>query len=180
MTDHIRPRRDDDLNELLAVLAEQQPTSLYPITWPPPPPARNFVERPGNVAAWTAVRGGALVGHACVESPATDTWDDAVLVDAWSTAHQQPAEELAVVSALFTSTAVRGSGLGGRLLNTAVEWIWDQGLAACLSILPGPGPALAIYQTHGWKIVGESRPGWVPEGAPSMLALALSRSQTRG
>lgn len=39
VTDLIRPRRDNDIDDLFAVLAEQQPKSLYPITWPPPPRA---------------------------------------------------------------------------------------------------------------------------------------------
>lgn len=177
MTDLIRRPEPADLPALAAVLTEQQPTSHYPFRRPLPFPIKEFIQRDGELAAWTALHDGRPVGHVCVQQPAGSAGTNAVssdaLTSAWTRGHIRPVAELAVVSALFTATSVRGTGIGGRLLDTTVAWIHQQGLAPCLDVVQGPSPAAAIYQARGWQIAGEIRPDWLPEQLPPVLAMIL-------
>ena len=51
----LRPRRPEDLPALVDALARQQPASRYPVRWPLPFPAEEFIVRPLEVAAFVAV-----------------------------------------------------------------------------------------------------------------------------
>lgn len=176
-TSVIRVRRPEDLPPLVEVLAGQQPSSRYPFRWPLPFPAVDFIARDHELAAWVVEQDGQLVGHIGVQSVAGATGPDGVdgadLRAAWTGAHRRPADELAIVTALFTAVPARGRGLGGLLLDTAVAWIHDNGLAACLDVLPSYSHALAFYERRGWVRVGEVRPPWLPEDEVDVVAMVL-------
>jgi len=62
-----RERRDDDLDELVAVAARVHAVDHYPIFLPHGDFAR-FLTRPSPVAAWVAVRDERIVGHVALNA----------------------------------------------------------------------------------------------------------------
>jgi hypothetical protein len=59
----VRPRAAADLPTLVTVLEAQRPASGYPVRWPLPFPAEEFIARRTELAAWVAVDGDTVVGH---------------------------------------------------------------------------------------------------------------------
>lgn len=180
---HIRERRGSDLPRLIEVLAEQQPSSRYPFRWPLPFPVENFIARDHELAAWVAEVDGQVVGHVCVQSAAGATsgsgWDGDELGAMWSAGHGRPVDELAIVAALFTSLEVRGAGVGGVLLDTAVAWMHDHNLGPCLDVIPKYSNALAVYERRGWRQIGEVRPPWLPDEDSAVVAMVLAQTPRR-
>ncbi|WP_460824645.1 GNAT family N-acetyltransferase [Nostocoides australiense] len=128
----IRPREDADLPELVEVLTRQQPGSRYPVRWPPPFPAVDFIKRPGELGAWVAVAGGAIPGHVSVmrlpdEPLVTSAGDEAAI---WSAGTGLPPHRLASVNALFVDPTAAGQGVGAALHDVAVAAIREAGLVA--------------------------------------------------
>ena len=110
----IRERRAEDLPALEAVLADQQPSSGYPHHWPLPFPVRDFLVRRTEQRAWVAEDGDLLVGHVAVARP------DESVHGAFAAA--LGTDDFGALTALFVATDVLGRGVGGRLIDTAVEW----------------------------------------------------------
>jgi GNAT superfamily N-acetyltransferase len=173
----VRARGPRDLPRLVEILAEQQPSSRYPFRWPLPFPAEQFIARDHELAAFVAEVNGEPAGHVCVQSvegsAATNGIDGDQLALAWSGGHGRPPDELAAVLSLFTSLAARGSGAGGALLDAAVGWVREHGLAPYLDVVQRHSPALRIYEARGWQRVGEVRPPWLPNDEPPVIAMIL-------
>jgi len=173
----VRPRRSDDVPRLAAILAEQQPHSLYPFRWPLPFPAEQFIVRDHEFTAFVAEQDGDLVGHVCIQwvevAAPTDGMPKEDLAAAWMRGHGRPVEDLALVSALFTALSARGSGAGRALLDAAEEWIREQDLAPCLDVVPRHSVAKQVYEKRGWIAVGTARPPWLPDDEPSVVAMIL-------
>ncbi len=170
----IRPRRDDDLPALGAALLEQQPESGYPHRDPLPEPAEQFIQRPGQEAAWVAEVDGQVAGHVCVVRATTDgSGSDAPFVEAWSDATGRPAEDLRVVSVLFVATSARGVGAGVALLRRATEHILEAGCVPCLDVLPTHDRAVEMYRRQGWREVTRQRPRWLSADAPDVIGMVL-------
>lgn len=161
----IRPRRDGDLPALARVLADQQAATQYPHRWPLPGPVEDFLVRGREQAAWVAERDGAVIGHVSTQTVS----EDDVFAPLWSAGHERPVSELAVVSVLFTAASARGTGVGGLLLDTAVAWIREHGLAPCLDVVPGPSPAERVYRARGWREVGRAVPPWADRPVVAMI-----------
>lgn len=161
----MRERRAGDLPGLVALLGEQQPTSMYPFRWPLPFPAEEFLVRATEERAWVAEVDGELAGHVAVTVPAGE------MADAFARAC--PGRALAEVSVLFNGTAFRGTGVGGRLLDTAVAAIRASGRTPALDVLPAHSTAEAVYRRRGWVEVGRARPEWLPAGQPDVLLMVL-------
>ena len=163
----IRERREDDLDALVEMLMEQQPTSLYPHRWPLPFPPEDFIRREHELVAYVGQRGARLIGHVCVQSVAGSAGTSGIaegeLAAVWAAGHRVPVSRLAVVSALFTSSSARGTGAGGMLLDAAVTWMRAHDFAPCLDVMEGLSPAAEIYRSRGWVAVGHPRPAWLPE-----------------
>jgi GNAT superfamily N-acetyltransferase len=61
--------------------------------------------------------------------------------------------------ALFVLPAYAGRGIGGRLLDEAVHWLWNNGIERIwLTTAPG-SRACRFYETRGWE-----RAGMAPSG----------------
>lgn len=161
----VRPRRPGDLRRLVELLAEQQPTSRYPLRWPLPFPAEDFVVRAGEEAAWVAEVDGDLAGHVAV------TQVEQGLAAAFRRAC--PGQELASVSALFTGLAARGRGVGGRLLDTAVAAVRGSRRVPVLDVVPTNSTAVAVYRHRGWVEVGTARPAWLLADEPDVVLMVL-------
>lgn len=165
----IRPRTAADLPRLVDVLAAQQPTTGYPVRWPLPFPVEEFLVRPTEVAAWVAVDDGDRpLGHVAVLDVAPG-WD----ADGWTAGTGIPAGSLAVVGVLFVDPTLTGRGVGTALLSTAVEHVRGQGRAPVLDVVSESTRAVALYERHGWRVVGRARPPWLPADRDPLLLMAL-------
>ena len=65
----------------------------------------------------------------------------------------------ASIFALFVLPGYEGRGVGGRLLNLALGWLWDNG-AERVWLTTGPGTkAVRFYEKRGWKCTGKGPRG---------------------
>lgn len=171
----VRARRDDDLPALEQVLADQQPASGYPVRWPLPFPVAEFIARPDELAAWTAVAGddetSRPVGHVSL----TRVLDDD-LGRAWAAGAGRPGTSLICVSALFVDEGLRGTGVGSALLDTACSRARDLGLQPVLDVAQRHDGAAKFYRRRGWRVVDRARPAWLPPDDPDVLLMTLPAS----
>src|SRR4051794_15655079 len=165
MSVSIRPRRREDVGELVVVLTEQQPSSHYPVQWPLDIPVEEFLVRPGEERAWVAEVDGRVVGHVAVYPLGAGLREP--FVEALGT------DRLAEVAVLFVALDVVGTGVGGRLLDTAVAWIVASGRRPVLDVVPAHDRAVEVYRHRGWEVVGEVRPVWLAEDFPTLVLMAL-------
>lgn len=163
----VRPRQEEDLPELTRILAAQQPQSHYPFRWPLPFPAREFIVRSTEQKAWVSTSGAEVTGHVSVTSLETDA-----LGDAWSAGTGLPHQDLACLSVLFVDQRMRGTGIGGALLDAAESWIFQHGHTAVLDVVQKHSSALAVYRHRGWREVGQARPPWLPDSEPPVILMA--------
>ncbi|NHA68485.1 GNAT family N-acetyltransferase [Phycicoccus sp. CMS6Z-2] len=154
--------------ELARILAAQQGASRYPVRWPLPFPVEEFIVRPGELGAWVAETGGRVVGHASVITPRPG-WE----ADGWVAATGEPVDRLAALSVLFVDPRVAGRGIGGRLLDTAVDRIRALGLRPVLDVVDAHSAAARLYRRRGWQVVGEAHPEWLRPEHGSMLLMTL-------
>lgn len=168
MTVTIRERCDDDLPALAVVLAEQQATTRYPVRWPLPIPIEEFLVRPGEERAWVAELDGRVVGHVAVHSPAGELRTHFVA--------GAGTEELAELAVLFVGSDVVGTGIGGRLHDTAVDWIVASGRQPVLDVVPVHDRAVEVYRHRGWTVIGEVQPAWLAADFPAMVLMTLPRA----
>lgn len=174
MSATIRPRREEDLPVLCQALLEQQPFSGYPHRDPMSGPARDFIVRPRQIAAWVAELDGAPVGHIAISNPPDPVAvgaAHAVIIRAWEDGHERPHTELGEVCVFFVAITARGLGIGAALLDTALDDLAARGLAACLDVVPTHGDALRLYGRTGWTEAGHGRPDWLADTAPDVIAL---------
>ena len=166
MTLVIRDRRADDVPVLGVVLAEQQPSSSYPVQWPLDIPVEEFLVRPGEERAWVAELDGRVVGHVAVYTLAGGLREH--FVAALGT------EDLAELAVLFVAEDVIGTGVGGRLHDTAVDWIVSTGRQPVLDVVPVHARAAEVYRHRGWQVIGQVRPVWLAEDFPVLELMALN------
>jgi GNAT superfamily N-acetyltransferase len=161
----VRPRRSDDLPVLVRLLGEQQAATAYPLRWPLPFPPEQFVVRTGERAAWVAEVAGAVAGHVSVSGP--DPGDELTEAVRGMLGH----DAFALVTVLYVGLEHAGRGLGGRLLDTATDWIRDQGRTPVLDVVPTHDRAVGLYVSRGWREIGRLRPGWLPPDRPALLVM---------
>jgi len=164
----IRKREPDDLPVLVSLLGKQQPATSYPQRWPLPYPAEQFLVRPGELAAWVAVEDDAVVGHVSVTRLV-----DGRMSKEWTDATGRTADGLAEVSVLFVAGDRHGAGIGGLLLDTAMDEIRRRGLSPMLDVVGEDTNAGRFYQRRGWRTVGRARPAWLPDHRPDLAFMLL-------
>jgi ribosomal protein S18 acetylase RimI-like enzyme len=173
----VRPREAADLPALVGILGAQRPTSGYPVRWPLPFPVEEFIARRTELAAWVAVdptREDAVVGHVALTG-VSPGWE----ADGWGAGTGLPASALAAVSVLFVDPATTGRGVGSALLATAVEHARSLGRTPVLDVVSESTRALALYERHGWQVVGHARPPWLPPDRAPLTLMALSAPAER-
>lgn len=164
----VRLRAASDVPRLVEVLEAQQPGSEYPVRWPLPFPAEQFVVRDGELGAWVVEVDGAVAGHGALLHPA-DGWE----ADGFTAALGLPVERMASVSTLFVDPGRRGLGLGTRLLDVAVGRARELGRVPVLDVVQEHSPAADLYRRRGWRVVGETRPPWLPADRRPVLLMTL-------
>ena len=161
----IRERRDDDLPALARILTEQQPTSHYPVQWPLDIPIEDFLVRPGEERAWVAELDARVVGHVAVHTLGDELRGSFVAATG--------TEALAELAVLFVGADVIGTGIGGRLHDTAVDWIVASGRQPVLDVVPVHHQAVEVYRHRGWQEVGQVRLDWLPASSSPLLLMIL-------
>lgn len=145
----IRPRRDGDIDGIVAIASRVAARDQYPI-YDPPEGLAAFFTAPEMVASWVAEIDGRIVGHVALHDSATEA---AMAVVAASGPPHPPV----YVSRLLADPAVRGTGVGAALLDHARHAAVDMGRVPFLEALDVPGgvPALALYRAKGWRELGQ-------------------------
>jgi ribosomal protein S18 acetylase RimI-like enzyme len=164
----LRARVAADLPVLVGILEAQQPDTGYPVRWPLPFPVEDFVVRPTELAAWVALDGDAVVGHVAVLEVGTG-WE----TEGWCEGTGLPASALAAVAVLFVDPDASGRGVGSTLLAAAVEHARALGRTPVLDVVSESTRAVALYERHGWQVVGQARPPWLPADRAPLLLMAL-------
>lgn len=148
----VRERTDDDLPACVAALQIVQAVHGYPTAWPADP--AGWLSPAGTVAAWVAEAAGEVIGHVAVVTSA----DDAV-----AAATGAPPDRLVAVSRLFAVPAARGRGTGAALLTAASAHAAVTGRTLWLDVIDDGGPAIALYERLGWRLVERRLADWVPQ-----------------
>jgi GNAT superfamily N-acetyltransferase len=161
----VRERVAADVDVLLPLLARTHREEGYPVRdeavsswWLAPEEA---------LGAWVAADADRLVGHVALLPPRGPS------LDTWTAGTGEPADELAVVSRLFTDRTVRGSGTA--LLERAVAEAAASGRTAVLEV-DVEAPAYAFYLRRGWRELGRVRQTW---GSRDVESAALVRPSAR-
>ncbi|HET7761360.1 MAG TPA: GNAT family N-acetyltransferase [Phycicoccus sp.] len=168
----LRPRVPADLPALVSLLTAQRATTGYPVRWPLPFPVEDFIVRPSEIAAWVAVdpaRAHAVVGHVSLTEVGTG-WE----TRGWCSGTGQPASRLAAVAVLFVAPRATGRGVGGMLLATAVGHARSLGRTPVLDVVTESSRALALYERAGFRVVGHTRPPWLPPDRAPLTLMALA------
>jgi GNAT superfamily N-acetyltransferase len=84
----------------------------------------------------------------------------------WVAAHQDEIVAFSIANkkeesifALFVLPAYEGHGIGSRLLDLALQWLWDSGAErAWLTTAPG-SRAARFYERQGWRQIGADPSG---------------------
>jgi ribosomal protein S18 acetylase RimI-like enzyme len=183
----IRPRRPEDVAAVGELIMRQQPLTRYPFRNPLPFPVAEFVVRRGELASWVAevstgsttedgsttddgsTTGPVVVGHVSV----LDVTDHEI-GPAWSAAAGRPVEELAAVSVLVVDHEHTGLGIGSRLMDTCEAHVRSIGRAPVLEVVGGAhGRAVSLYLARGWRIAGDVKPHWLPDGEGPVHIMVL-------
>jgi predicted GNAT family acetyltransferase len=81
------------------------------------------------------------------------------------------------VVAMWTDPAWRGHGLAGRVLDLVLAWAAEQGLPAHLDVAETNPVARRVYERHGFRATGETRP--IREGATERVERMVYESEPR-
>ncbi len=134
----IRARRATDLDACVATLRAVHQADAYPMNWPADP--RAWLDPPGTRAAWVAVDGETVAGHALLTTEGE-------------------------LSRLFVSLRRRGSGIAQALIGTA-----RAANGGPLFLEVANEAAIAFYERTGWTHTGSMTAGWTaPDGSPVTL-----------
>jgi GNAT superfamily N-acetyltransferase len=142
----IRPRTDDDLDELERIAAEVQRLDGYPVRFPLD--LRSFVATKDALAAWVVEDGdGAIVGHVAL-NPRSSA---AVMARASEVLGHG---RVAVVARLLVAPSARRAGLAARLLRVAADDARARGLHPILDVVASSAAPRALYEREGWRDAG--------------------------
>ena len=143
----IRPTIPTDLDALADVLVQVHASDGYPVEGVDD--ARAWVNLPEALGQWTAVLGGAPVGHVALLQPMPD---DASVNLAGGQGY--PTETLAVLARLFTAPSSRGAGVADLLMCEAEQHARQIGYDLVLEVLDKDQAALHLYRRRGWRSLG--------------------------
>jgi GNAT superfamily N-acetyltransferase len=163
----VRRRRAKDLPGCVRALEVVHATNAYPMWWPADP--TGWLSPAGLAAAWVAELAGVVVGHVCLVRGVEDP-----LVTSLTGAHR---DQLATVSRLFVAPEARGRGLAASLLAAATAHASAQGLELMLDVVDDGGPAVALYERLGWRLVDRRLTDWItPSGGRLPMRVYLAPS----
>jgi [ribosomal protein S18]-alanine N-acetyltransferase len=144
----IRKRRDQDVQECAALLAEVHAKDQYPVHWPDDP--SGWLTPPGMAEAWVAEAGNEVIGHVCLVRRGTPT-------------------QGLMLERLFVSTSQRGRGLGSALLIAAGTWAAQHEYRLTLDVLENCTDAIRLYRALGWRLIDQTPIDWADDVKHALL-----------
>ncbi len=90
---------------------------------------------------WIAKRDGRAVGY--------------VLAGSCDLPHAEVTPQCGELKRIYVRKSEQGSGLGGKLLTTALDWLHKPGRRLWIGVWSGNHGAQRLYQRHGFAKVGE-------------------------
>jgi GNAT superfamily N-acetyltransferase len=91
-----------------------------------------------------------------------------------------PLARLASVTRLFVDPTARGRKLGAALLSAVHAYAATEGLQLMLDVVDDGGPAIALYDRLGWRVVDHRIADWTtPDGRrlPVLVYVAPESAQ---
>lgn len=140
----VRTEQDLDKCELLARVVHE--IDGYPPYLPGD--VRTFIAT-GEITAWVAETGGAIVGHVALNPGSSPA-----VMRLASEATGLPPKHFGVVARLLVSPSARREGVGRSLLHTAASHAVDQGLQPILDVATMFEGAIRLYEACGWHRAG--------------------------
>jgi len=145
------------MQALSVLLRRVHETDGYPTVWPSDV-GRWLVSDNAN-EAWVADLNGSVVGHVSLSRP-----ESRAATKVWITATQRPIKGLAAVTRLFAAPEARGTGVGPRLLQHAVDAAHRLDRWPVLDVRQdGRAGASHLYEAAGWRLVGSAPLRLAPE-----------------
>jgi GNAT superfamily N-acetyltransferase len=163
----VRPRRDQDLQQLVVLLRSVYRADGYPANWPNDP--TRWLAAPGTIGAWVFEHRSELVGHLALTAPDPErAWPQ------WREALQQPCARLAVMRRLFVAPNARRHGVASQLIKAAEAAAAQRALHLVLDVADHNRAAVEFWTTHGWREVGQATLPPGDEGRPLRLLLLVA------
>jgi GNAT superfamily N-acetyltransferase len=132
MSDTVRARRRDDLEQCARLLRALERSDRYPLVWPDDIEA--WLTPENLVGSWVAELDGAVVGHVALRRAAGHS----------------------VVTRLWVAAGARRRGLGSSLCEAACARAAELCLQPSLEVVAGRSAAIALYERGGWTLVSSA------------------------
>lgn len=139
----IRPRREEDIPALVAILVRVHELDGYPVEGVAEPEA--WLRHRHELQSWSAIEDSKPIGHITLTSATSD--DDAARL--W---HEQTGgcmERLAIPARLFVDPDHRGTGAGRLLMEAAVAFAQVRSLAIAFDVMLKDHSAIRLYERLG-------------------------------
>jgi ribosomal-protein-alanine N-acetyltransferase len=167
----VRPRKEEDLAALVAILEETHVTDGYPM-WEEHA-SRDWLFDPGFETAWVAVAGDTVVGHIAVKRG----FDSAAIERGLG----RPAADILGITRLFVGSAARGLGAASALMDVVDAYAASLSLGLALDVVDGSTSAIALYERRGWtRVLTESATWFAPDGSHPIVHLYVAPSGSCG
>ncbi|MDA8264048.1 MAG: GNAT family N-acetyltransferase [Actinomycetota bacterium] len=144
----VRERQDTDVDACGDLLRITHHQDGYPARLPDDP--CDFIRSRDAIGAWVATCGDEVVGHVALRRSSSRP---VMALAAERTG--LPASDYGVVGRLVVAPAVRGHGVGRRLLSTAASQARARGLRPLLDVNAAQAAAVSLYERAGWTRLGE-------------------------
>jgi ribosomal-protein-alanine N-acetyltransferase len=167
----VRPRKEEDLAALVAILEETHVTDGYPM-WEEHA-SGDWLFDPGFETAWVALAGDAVVGHIAVKRG----FDSAAIERELG----RRAADILGITRLFVGSGARGLGAASALMDVVDTYAASLGLGLALEVVDGSTSAIALYERRGWRRVATESATWfAPDGSNPTVHLYVAPSGSCG
>lgn len=143
----IRPRRDEDLDRLVAMATVVHREDHYPVYLADD--LGSFIVVPGALGAWVAEQGRDIVGHVALHRRGSKPVME-LIAETTGLGFGQ----VGVVARLLVSSSARRTGVAQQLLDTATEHAHSLELTPVLDVVVTTESAIRLYERNGWTRLG--------------------------
>ncbi|WP_419706857.1 N-acetyltransferase family protein [Promicromonospora sp. NFX87] len=143
MTVTIRPRREEDIPALAAVLVRVHELDGYPVEGVADP--NGWLRHNQELQSWTAVEGDQPIGQITL----TRARPDDTAAQAWHTHTGGEVGRLVIPARLFVDPDHRGSGAGRSLMKAAVDFAHAEGNPVAFDVMLKDHAAIRLYERLG-------------------------------
>lgn len=149
MTVTIRPRREEDIPALAAVLVRVHELDGYPVEGVADP--EGWLRHDNELQSWTAIEDGEAVGQITLTSATPE--DETTRV--WRNHTGGDIQRLAIPARLFVDIDHRAGGTGRRLMEAALDLAQERGLSVAFDVMLKDRAAIRLYERLGAKRIAE-------------------------